>query len=123
MQASRFAEHNIVHVIGFLSHTSTGEVVDYLPHSNGYVVEFEDGEVSEFAYNELRLANDQELFAYLQGRDVAYQRRVILQQPGTQLTAPDLPYASVPLESDMGKGGWSEQETRQHEQAYGNEAY
>lgn len=87
--ASRFAEHNIVHVIGFLSHTSTGEVVhverglsDFGREEGIYVtVHFDDGETTEFAENELRLATDQELSVYLQGHDAEFVRKVLLQQP------------------------------------------
>lgn len=89
----KFVEGNIVHVEGFTSRTSTGEVLETDANEccRTYTVHFDDGETTEFAENELRLANDQELFVYLQGHDVAFQRRVILQQPGTQLTAPMLP--------------------------------
>lgn len=95
MNNPHFDVGNIVHVNGFTPHTSTGEVVDVDPgnHDMGEsgfycTVNFPDGEHSTFHEDELRLATDQELFVFLQGHDAAYMRRVILQQPETQLAPP-----------------------------------
>lgn len=84
----RFSEHNIVHVEGFTSHTSTGEVTGVDPGNPNFgetgfycTVDFPDGEHQTFHEDELRLANDQELFVYLQGRDAEFVRKVLLQQP------------------------------------------
>lgn len=88
MTEQAFQVGNIVHVIGFNAATSTGEVVETDANEccRTYTVHFDDGETTEFAENELRLANDLELYVYLRGHTDDFIADVLKQQAGTQLT-------------------------------------
>lgn len=90
--AQKFVEGNIVHVIGFTSRTSTGEVV-FAPEAQPmvatdageccrtYTVHFDDGETAEFIEEDLRLAAPDELYCYLHGRDKQPVQEILSMQP------------------------------------------
>lgn len=79
----QFQTGNIVHVIGFTSSTSTGEVVatDARECCRLYTVHFDDGETTEFIEDDLRLATDAELVVYLRGHAPDFVSRTPARQP------------------------------------------
>lgn len=79
---------SIVHVDGFYSQTSTGEVVG-MDGWGLYTVHFEDGETAMFAEDELRLPTDDELYVYLYGYPQSAAQRILQLQPAR--------YANLPL--------------------------
>lgn len=72
--AQKFVEGNIVHVEGFTSRTSTGEVTGVDPGNPNFgetgfycTVDFPDGEHQTFHEDELRFATDAERVLFLTG--------------------------------------------------------
>src|SRR5690348_14270495 len=86
MSKQAFVTGTIVHVKGFASYTSTGEVVETGAGEccREYLVDFKDGEVTWFVEDDLRIANDLELYVYLRGHTDDFIAGVLKQQKEVQ---------------------------------------
>lgn len=107
----KFSTGNIVHVIGFTSSTSTGEVVD--TDGRWLIVHFDDGETTAFLPTDLRLPRDDELYVYLFGHTEEFIEKCLAQQPSHHLTVqsfnaafptPQFFVGQCVMQSDFGTG-------------------